>query len=140
MKVVLDVNVWISALLWRGVPGQILDLANNQQITIFISQPILQELADSLSRPKLQARINILNTDLKTLLEVTQNLSQLCSIFSLEVPQLRDPDDVIILATALAVKADVIITGDLDLLILNEFEGIPILTPSDFLKHYESFR
>ncbi len=44
MRVVLDVNVWISALLWRGVPGQIVDLAQNQQITIFASASLLSEL------------------------------------------------------------------------------------------------
>jgi putative PIN family toxin of toxin-antitoxin system len=53
MKVILDVNVWISALLWRGVPGQILDLADRQEITIFVSDEILQELGETLNKPKL---------------------------------------------------------------------------------------
>lgn len=42
--VVVDTSVWISALLWRGVPGRILDLAENQQIVIFASEPLLQEV------------------------------------------------------------------------------------------------
>jgi uncharacterized protein len=45
-------------------------------------------------------------------------------------------DDVIIIATALAANAEVIITGDQDLLTLNEFEGILIITPTDFLNRY----
>ncbi|MGK7919438.1 MAG: putative toxin-antitoxin system toxin component, PIN family [Trichodesmium sp.] len=51
-------------------------------------------------------------------------------------PLLRDPDDTIILATANSAKANVIVTGDLDLLILSEFQGIPILKPIDFINHY----
>lgn len=39
MRVVLDVNVWISALLWGGIPGQMLRLDRNPQITIFTSEP-----------------------------------------------------------------------------------------------------
>lgn len=53
-----------------------------------------------------------------------------------DVPQLRDQDDVIILAAALAANADFIVTGDQDLLTLNEFTGIPIVTPKDFLNRY----
>ena len=53
MRVVVDVNVWISALLWRGTPTQILDLAANQQIQVFASEPLLAELRDVLSHPKL---------------------------------------------------------------------------------------
>ncbi|MBW4685270.1 MAG: putative toxin-antitoxin system toxin component, PIN family [Komarekiella atlantica HA4396-MV6] len=38
MRVILDVNVWISALLWGGVPGKTLRLARNQQINVFASE------------------------------------------------------------------------------------------------------
>ncbi|WP_392534323.1 putative toxin-antitoxin system toxin component, PIN family [Nostoc sp. C117] len=43
MRIVLDVNVWISGLLWAGVPGDIFDLAEEQRITIFASKPIWQD-------------------------------------------------------------------------------------------------
>ncbi|MEH2399549.1 putative toxin-antitoxin system toxin component, PIN family [Nostoc sp.] len=46
----------------------------------------------------------------------------------LSTPQLRDPDDTVILGTAVAANAEVIVTGDLDLLMLTEFNKIPILT------------
>ncbi len=48
-------------------------------------------------------------------------------------PQLRDLDDTVILETAVAANAEVIVTGDLDLLVLTEFNAIPILTPQEFL-------
>jgi predicted nucleic acid-binding protein len=52
------------------------------------------------------------------------------------VPELRDPDDTIVLATAIASQANAIITGDLDLLILGEYQGIQIMTANDFLQQY----
>jgi uncharacterized protein len=48
------------------------------------------------------------------------------------VPELRDPKDAIVLAAALAGTAEVIVTGDQDLLVLGWFEGVEILTPADF--------
>lgn len=57
MRVVLDVNVWISALLWGGIPGQMLRLARNQQITIFTSEPLLLELETTLKCSKFQPQL-----------------------------------------------------------------------------------
>ncbi|MGF1992582.1 MAG: putative toxin-antitoxin system toxin component, PIN family [Nostoc sp. ZfuVER08] len=54
MKVMLDVNVWISGLLWGGVPGQIFDLAEEQRITIFVCEPIREDIREILGRKKLQ--------------------------------------------------------------------------------------
>lgn len=68
---------------------------------------------------------------------VAQQLSISIPISSLEVPELRDSDDTIILATGLAALAEVIITGDKDLLVLSEFGGMLILTPRDFLVHIQ---
>lgn len=50
MRVVLDVNVWISALLWGGTPAQLLHLAKSQEITIFVSEDLLEELEVTLKR------------------------------------------------------------------------------------------
>ncbi|MDY7004397.1 MAG: putative toxin-antitoxin system toxin component, PIN family [Cyanobacteriota bacterium] len=136
MRVVLDVNVWISGWLWGGVPGQIILMAENQQITVFVSEPILQELETTFKKAKLQARIQLLATTVDALVSKTQKLSQFCPTTFLNFPLLRDPDDTIILATANAAKANVIVTGDLDLLILSEFQGIPILKPIDFISRY----
>ncbi|MEH1776662.1 MAG: putative toxin-antitoxin system toxin component, PIN family [Nostoc sp.] len=54
----------------------------------------------------------------------------------LSTPQLRDLDDTVILETAMAANAEVIITGDLDLLVLTAFNAISILTPQEFLNWY----
>lgn len=44
MRIVLDVNVWISALLWGGLPAKILHLSRQKQLTIFVSEPLLEDL------------------------------------------------------------------------------------------------
>jgi uncharacterized protein len=138
MRIVLHVNVWISGLLWVGVPGRIFDLAADYQITIFVSEPIREDIKEILKRKKLQAKIQSLGVSGEDLLAVVEQLSESCSTEAVEVPELRDPDDIVILETALAANAEVIITGDLDLLVLREFNGIQILTPQAFLSQYFS--
>ena len=55
MKVVIDVNVWVSGLLWGGVPAQVLQLAQQEQIESCISSELLLELETTLRRPKFQS-------------------------------------------------------------------------------------
>ena len=137
MRLVLDVNVWISGLLWGGSPRQIVNLAKSGKITIFVSEPILSELAEVLVRAKFQARMRSLDITADDLLNIAQQLSENCVPVSVNIPQLRDPDDAVILGTAIAAKAMLIVSGDLDLLVLKEFAYIPILTPNDFLNQHQ---
>jgi uncharacterized protein len=132
MNVVIDVNVWISGLLWGGIPAQVLQLAHQKTIASYISPELLLELEASLRRPKFQTQLQKRNQTVESLSSITQSISTLVSIRSTEIPQLRDQNDIKILATAIAAQAQVLITGDLDLLILHPFGAIQILTPSDF--------
>ncbi|MBN3870051.1 putative toxin-antitoxin system toxin component, PIN family [Nostoc sp. JL33] len=136
MRVILDVNVWISALLWGGVPGKTLRLARNQQINIFASEFLLLELETTLKRDKFQLRLQQRGYTVENLISVVKGLSNDCPTISVDAPQLRDPKDTVVLAAAVAANAEAIVTGDLDLLVLIEFNGIPILTPQDFLSRY----
>jgi len=136
MRVILDVNVWISALLWRGVPDQVLTLAEDKKISIFASEALLIELETTLRRAKFQSKINSLNLSIEDVINATKDLLQICPTISIDAPQLRDLKDEKILAAAIAANAEAIVTGDLDLLVLIEFNGIPIFTPQDFLSCY----
>ncbi len=133
MRVVLDVNVWISALLWGGVPAQLLHLAKSQEITIFVSEDLLEELEVTLNRVKFTRQLQKRGYSVNELIEVTRGFSEQCSNMSINVPQLRDPKDNKIIAAALSADAEVLISGDLDLLTLQEFSGIRIVTPTDFI-------
>jgi len=136
MRLVLDVNVWISGLLWGGSPRQILNLAKVGAITIFASDPILNDLIEVLARSKFQSRIRSLDITIEDLICIARDLSETCIPVTVDIPQLRDPDDAVIIGTAIAAKAKVIVSGDQDLLVLKEFADIPILTPTDFLNRY----
>ncbi len=136
MRVVVDVNIWISALLWGGVPDKVVILAQEQTITIFASDALFLELETTLRRPKFQSKIQSLNLNLEDVIDATKDVLEFCPTISIDAPQLRDPKDTVVLAAAVAANAEAIVTGDLDLLVLIEFNGIPILTPQDFLSRY----
>ncbi|NJL38137.1 MAG: putative toxin-antitoxin system toxin component, PIN family [Leptolyngbyaceae cyanobacterium SM1_4_3] len=133
MRVVLDVNVWISGLLWGGTPGQVLRLVQTQQITIFASEELFLELETTLQRSKFQQQLQKRGHTVSYFMTVARQLSELCSIMPIEVSELRDFEDQKILATAIAANAEVIVTGDQDLLVLEEFQNVTILSPKAFI-------
>lgn len=136
MKAVLDTNIWVSGLLWGGPPGQIILLAESRQLSIIASETLLMEIETTLTYSKLQPKLQQLNETLESLSRRIRQLVEVYPIASLSVASLRDPDDTVILATAIAASANAIVTGDRDLLTLAEFAGIPIMTPQAFLNRY----
>lgn len=136
MNVILDVNVWISALLWGGTPAKILRLAYQNKIAIFISEEIMLELKTTLKRQKFQKRIEKNGHSIEYLLNFVEDICYYCSSTFLEVEELRDSKNTIILSAGVSAPAQVIITGDLDLLVLVNFNHISILNPQDFLNKY----
>ena len=136
MRVVVDVNVWISALLWGGVADQVLILAEERKIIIYASKALFLELETTLRRTKFQSKIQSVNLKVEDVINATKDVIQFCPTISVDAPQLREPKDTIVLAAAIAANAEIIITGDLDLLVLTEFNGIPILTVQNFFNRY----
>lgn len=136
MRILLDTNVWISGLLWGGMPNRVVRMARSGQITAIVSIEILNELRNTLGYPKLQAQLSRLGETAQTLLRSIEEVSECVMTETIVVPELRDPKDAIVLAAALAGGARVIVTGDQDLLVLGQFEGVEIVTPTDFLRHY----
>lgn len=136
MKAVLDTNIWVSAVIWGGVPDQILLLKQRQLLTIAISQQLLNEIEATFNKKKLQAKLKNLNLTVSTLINLIRESVVLYPIEEISVSELRDPDDNIVLATAIAAGADAIVTGDRDLLVLGEYQGIQIVTAQDFLHQY----
>jgi hypothetical protein len=137
MKVVLDTNIWVSAIIWGGIPDQILLLREQQKITIAMSQELLNELESTFNKRKLIPKLQALGLTVPTIINLIQESVIFYPIQKLNVHELRDADDNIILATGIAAESDVIITGDQDLLILFEYQGIAIRTAKDFLNEYQ---
>jgi putative PIN family toxin of toxin-antitoxin system len=136
LKVVLDTNVWVSAWLWGGVPSRILLLCKSRRLTIFASEVLLGEIKGVLSRPKFRKVLERLDGNVEQLMLATRQLVTICPNLMITCPQLRDPDDLIVLGAAQAAQVEVIVTGDKDLLVLANFEGIEILSPQGFLDCY----
>ncbi|MEG4350624.1 putative toxin-antitoxin system toxin component, PIN family [Microcoleus sp. LAD1_D5] len=136
MKVVLDTNIFISGWLWGGRPDRVLKLAEVYLITVCASEELLDEMQSTLSQDKFLSKLQALRVNLNDLMSGTRELVEIYPISTINVPELRDANDNMVLATALAADADAIVTGDLDLLVLQEYEGIPIVTAREFLERY----
>jgi uncharacterized protein len=134
MKVVLDTNIWLSGLLWGGLPGQILQQVELGTLQAIASEAILDELARTLDRPKFQRRLERLGLDVAGILGAVRQVVVMVPDELIVVENLRDPKDAMIVAAAIVGSASVIITGDQDLLVLGEVSGVKILTPRDFLE------
>jgi len=110
VRLVLDTNAALSALLWHGTPGKLIDAAQRRVVALFTSAPPA-EVADGYA----------------ALASVV-----IPAVIAPAVP--RDPPDDIVLATALAAQADLIISGDMRVLNLKSYQGIPILAPAEAVK------
>jgi len=133
-KVVLDTNVLLSALLFTGRASEIISLLENNIIIMVISKEILEEYIRALAYPK----FSLTEEEIKSLVgEIILPLAKTVRSSELLEGVCREQEDNKFLACAKAAKADVIVSGDKDLLVLKEFEGIPIKSLNAFLKEFE---
>jgi uncharacterized protein len=129
MRAVIDTNVLLSGLLWRGPAHALLEQVRNGSVTFLSSPELLTELADVLARSKFEAILSRSNSSREHMLAQVLQLAELTDPPPLAQPVCRDPDDDAVLALAIAALADVIVSGDDDLLSLTSFDNIPILNP-----------
>ena len=124
----LDTNVLVAALMARGTCNDLLEHCVRHHVVIS-SRPLLDELRDVLTR-KFRQRA----TDVRATVRLFEERFTLVTPVQIEAPVCRDTDDDVVLATALAGECVAIVTGDQDLLILDPFQGIRVLTPAAFWK------
>jgi putative PIN family toxin of toxin-antitoxin system len=138
VRLVLDTNVVISALLWRGTPYRLLEaIRRHDGLQLYSSSALLEELTDVANRPAFTKRLATIG---KTAPEIfVDYLEAIELVEPLDVPRVaRDPDDDHVLACALAASAELIVSGDLDLLALTAYERIPIVTPAAALRQLQA--
>jgi|SRR3989344_3184249 len=128
-KVILDTNILISALGWKGNPNQVFSRIVNGEVDFIISDEQFAELAEALEYPKFQFTEEQKSRFKSLILEIATFVKPIEKIDSIK----NDPDDNIILEAAIAGKVDYIVTGDPDLLELKEFRGIRIVKAREFL-------
>lgn len=130
MRIVLDTNVLVSAVIsGSGPPGLLLDEVRCGRCTLVTSTAQLCELQDVLGRGRLRSRILPGEAD-----DLIRNLRSVAEVVT-DLPDVGDsPDDAdnLILAAAIAGRADVIVSGDKKhMLSLEDVEGIPIISARD---------
>lgn len=128
MRVVFDTNIFISALVIPGSQAEkavlgILDGAD----TLLISKPILDELLSTLARkfsrdPEALSHVAVMMTDMAELVRPKNT-----------VMVFKDDPDNRILECAESGQADVIVTGDKEMLLLRQYQGIPLISLRDYL-------
>ena len=135
MKVVLDTNVFVSSF-FGGNPRKIVDLWKTGEITLCLSQPIINEYVEVLRRLGLQDE-----REMEELLGLFANGFHL--IFTARTPRLhvveQDTDDDKFIECAVSLKADYIVSGDKSLTAIQEYMSIKIANPKDFLVGYKKF-
>ena len=129
---VLDSNVYISAVLFGGKPRRIIEAALAGRVRLAVYAIILEEIEGVLSGKKFKfsetAAREIIN-EISNLAEIFEPVEKLSRIK-------EDPDDDRILECALAASAAAIVSGDSHLLALGNFRGIPILSPDECLEKF----
>ena len=134
LRVVLDTNVLISAILFGGKPRQILEKAIRGEIRLCLSEPILQELSGVLRRSKFDYSAEMIQFILTELTGIADFVNPPGTINVV----LEDPEDNRILECAVEAKADYIITGDFHLLKLSRYLNIEVLNVAAFLEKTEA--
>ena len=130
INAVVDTNVLISALIGFGNPRKILQAFSQREFLLVTSSELIEEFNLALSKPKIARRITDENRE-----AVNSLIKELARIVEPKESVLlsRDVKDDVVLECALAGDANFIVTGDDDLLVLENFCGIPIITPKIFL-------
>lgn len=136
MKIVLDTNILISAIFWKGPPNLILQLAEKQLITIVSSKEILEEFFTVVSRPKFSPYLRQSGYTPKAVLEEISLLAQITKISETVTGIVQDSSDDKFLSCAISAMAPFLISGDKHLLLIKKFRGVSIATPAQFLKFF----
>ncbi|MGD2249056.1 MAG: putative toxin-antitoxin system toxin component, PIN family [Candidatus Methanofastidiosia archaeon] len=134
IRVVLDTNILVSGIFWRGNPYKILQTCFQNKLSLIISPAILEELQDVLrTEKKFELTKNDISSYMRLLISHSTLIEPVQTIDAIK----DDPDDNMILECAAEGKADYIISGDKHLLSLNEYSGIKILSAREFLQNVD---
>ena len=134
MKLVLDTNIFISSFFWGGNPRKLMMRIIDGKDALFVSTEILHEVFSVMTRPKFNVTRNQIIHFINSIEEISCHVTPHLTIQGV----CRDSDDDKILECAVSGNVDFIISGDNDLLSLKEFQGIPIMTASEYIDKVEN--
>ena len=129
VRVVVDSNVWISALVFGGAPRRVFELITEHGLRLVVSAEIITEI-----RRVVQTKFPDFFEDVDALLRVLHDHLDVIPLGAVTVDASRDPDDNRVLETAILGAATTIVSGDSDLLELKAFEGVSIVRPREWVE------
>jgi putative PIN family toxin of toxin-antitoxin system len=136
IKAVVDTNVFVSSF-FGGNPRKIIDLWKSGELTLCLSKPIIDEYIEVLRRLGLQN-----DKELDELLSLFAHGYHV--VFTAKTPELhiveKDPDDNKFIECAVALKGDFVISGDKELTAIQDYMGIKIVNPKEFLMIYKRLK
>lgn len=133
MIVTIDTNVLVSGTVFRGLPGKIIDAAIDRRFTLALSPAILSEYEDVLVRSKFgfnAEAVEVVVRDMEAHAVIVYPTKRHSIVAD-------DPDDNVIIDCAVEANADYIVSGDAHLTELAQVEGIPVVTPAQFVDLFE---
>lgn len=130
--VVLDTNIFVRSFLGSPVHERIRNGFKNDLFQLILSTELFAEVIDVLNRPSLGFDLK----ETEKFLHLIKRKAVMVKVTT-KIKACRDSSDDIVLEAAISAKADMIVTNDKDLLVLNPFRNIPILTPDQFLIELE---
>lgn len=135
MRIVLDTNVVLSALLWRGTPYRLLQtVRQHEHAQLFTSAALLEELGEVLARPLPQQRLALLGRAAHEVLADYIDAVELVTPLLTPPVIAADADDDQVIAAAVAAEADLLVSGDHHLRALGSHQNIRIVTPAEAVR------
>ncbi len=133
MRAVIDTNILVRALIRpQGTVGPVLLHLRRGDYTLLYSDGILEELVDVLNRPRIRNKYGLREEDIRAIVALLLLRGEYI-VPQVTIHACRDPHDDKFLEVAVSGRADVIVSGDEDLCVLSPFQGIPIVSPREFL-------
>ena len=135
MRVVFDTNTVISALLFRGRMAWLVAHWQSKTITPLASQETAQEFLRVLEYPKFRLNEQLIHSFAVRYLPYVERIERVSGF--LNCVECRDVNDQKFIQLAIAGKADILVTGDADLLVLQDQTPFEIITPAEYRSRYE---
>jgi putative PIN family toxin of toxin-antitoxin system len=134
MRIVIDTNIWVSGLLWKGDAWTLLRLAEQRLIQVCIAYPMLLELEEVLSYERFAQRLAVLQQTPAQLTGFALSMSIAVDVTRQWPPIVaNDPDDDPFLLCAVAAQAEFVVSADRHLLAMESYAGVPIVRIEEFL-------